>query len=54
MVGGIYAQMPPNHKKRCPQMSLKAAEISAFRAGDTSYKKADAKGLYLAPFLSKH
>jgi integrase len=31
-------------------MSLKAAEISAFRAGDTSYKKADAKGLYLEIF----
>ncbi len=31
-------------------MSLKAAEISAFRAGDTPYKKADAKGLYLEIF----
>lgn len=31
-------------------MSLKAAEISAFRAGDTPYKKADAKGLYLEVF----
>ncbi|APZ98714.1 integrase [Sphingopyxis sp. QXT-31] len=31
-------------------MSLKAAEISAFRASDTPYKKADAKGLYLEIF----
>lgn len=31
-------------------MSLKAIEISAFRAGDTPYKKADAKGLYLEVF----
>ncbi|WP_293698200.1 MULTISPECIES: tyrosine-type recombinase/integrase [unclassified Sphingopyxis] len=31
-------------------MSLKVAEISAFRAGDTPYKKADAKGLYLEIF----
>lgn len=31
-------------------MSLKVAEISAFRAGASSYKKADAKGLYLEVF----
>lgn len=31
-------------------MSLKAAEIRAFRAGDAPYKKADAKGLYLEIF----
>ena len=31
-------------------MPLKSLEISAFRAGEKSYKKADAKGLYLEVF----
>lgn len=31
-------------------MTLKALEISAFRAGEKSYKKADSKGLYLEIF----
>ena len=37
-------------KKCCPQISLKAPEISGFRGVDTSCKKADERGLYLEIF----
>ncbi|WP_337442145.1 MULTISPECIES: Arm DNA-binding domain-containing protein [Sphingobium] len=34
-------------KEECPQMALKAAEIRAFPALVSAYRKTDEKGLYL-------
>jgi hypothetical protein len=48
MVGGMEPLFGPFPRIPCPQ--LNTAQIRAFRGGDTPYKKADEKGLYLEVF----
>lgn len=50
MVGGMEPFFDPFPRTSCPQMSLNTAQIRAFSGGDTPYKKADEKGLYLEVF----
>ena len=50
MERGICPLMPLSGERSCPQMSLTALQIRAFSPGDTAYKRADERGLYLEIF----